>query len=117
VQTQQLSTSKSSISKHFSVVIGLFFLSGAAGLILQVVWMYRLGLVFGNAAYATAATLAAFFLGLAIGGWVLGNASTKLKRPLRAYGLMEIGIALTALLFIPGLNFYENHYASLVSFF
>lgn len=117
MQTQQLPISKPLISKHFSVVTGLFFLSGAAGLILQVVWMYRLGLVFGNAAYATAATLAAFFLGLAIGGWVWGNASAKLKRPLRAYGLMEIGIALTALLFIPGLNFYENHYASLVSFF
>jgi spermidine synthase len=115
-QTQQLPISKSIVSKHFTIVTGLFFLSGAAGLILQVVWMYRLGLVFGNAAYATAATLAAFFLGLAIGGWVWGNASAKLKRPLRLYGLMEIGIAITALLFIPGLDFYENYYATLVSF-
>lgn len=103
-------------SRHFSVLSFLFFLSGTAGLILQVVWMYRLGLIFGNAAYATAATLAAFFLGLAIGGWFLGNASTKFKRPLFAYGIMEIGIALTALLLIPGIAFYETHYASLVTF-
>jgi len=102
-------------SKHFSVLSLLFFLSGTAGLILQVVWMYRLGLIFGNAAYATAATLAAFFLGLAIGGWFLGNASASFKRPLSAYGLMEIGIALTALLLIPGIEFYETHYASLVT--
>ena len=102
-------------SKHFSILSLLFFLSGLAGLILQVVWMYRLGLIFGNAAYATAATLAAFFLGLAIGGWFLGNASAKFKRPLFAYGLMEIGIALTALLIIPGIQFYETHYASIVT--
>tara|TARA_R110000868_G_scaffold67368_1_gene200100 strand:- start:45288 stop:47876 length:2589 start_codon:yes stop_codon:yes gene_type:complete len=102
-------------SKHFSVLSFLFFLSGTAGLILQVVWMYRLGLIFGNAAYATAATLAAFFLGLAIGGWFLGNASARFKRPLSSYGFMEIGIALTALLLIPGIEFYETHYASLVT--
>ena len=69
----------------FSVLAFLFFLSGAAGLILQVVWMYRLGLIFGNSSYATAATLAAFFLGLAIGGWYLGSASAKFNR-LRIYG-------------------------------
>ncbi|WP_221930760.1 fused MFS/spermidine synthase [Changchengzhania lutea] len=74
-----------------------------------------MGLIFGNAAYATAATLAAFFLGLAIGGWFLGNASAQFKRPLFVYGLMEIGIALTALLLIPGIEFYETHYASVVA--
>ncbi|WP_456420403.1 fused MFS/spermidine synthase [Lutibacter sp.] len=102
--------------KRFSFLSFLFFLSGAAGLILQVVWMYRLGLIFGNSSYATSATLAAFFLGLAIGGWFLGNASSKFKRPLSAYGFVEIGIALTALLLIPGIAFYENHYASIVTF-
>jgi spermidine synthase len=109
-------TSNNINSKQFSLLSLLFFLSGTAGLILQVVWMYRLGLIFGNAAYATAATLAAFFLGLAIGGWFLGNASAKFKRPLLAYGLIEIGIALTALLLIPGIEFYETHYASVVTF-
>jgi spermidine synthase len=93
----------------------LFFFSGATGLILQVVWMYRLGLVFGNAAYATSATLAAFFLGIALGGWYWGNTSAKFKRPLALYGLMEIGIAATALLWIPGIEFYKDHYASLLS--
>ncbi len=97
------------------VVTGLFFLSGVAGLTLQVVWMYRLGLVFGNAAYATAATLASFFLGLAIGGWLWGKWAARLRRPLTVYGLMELGVALTALLWIPGLEFYEGHYASIVS--
>lgn len=98
-------------------LLGLYFLSGITGLLLQVVWLYRLGLVFGNAAYATAATLAAFFLGIGLGGWVIGNAAGRLKRPLAAYGLLETGIALTALLWLPGISFYEAHYPALVNAF
>ncbi|GMN11098.1 fused MFS/spermidine synthase [Croceitalea sp. MTPC9] len=103
-------------SGNFTFLYALFFLSGTAGLIFQVVWMYRLGLVFGNAAYATAATLSVFFLGLAIGGRFFGNVGARLKRPFRVYGLMELGIALTALLIIPSLDLYEMYYAEVVSF-
>jgi len=110
------STTKQVRSKHLYLLAVLFFLSGTAGLILQVVWMYRLGLIFGNASYATAATLSAFFMGLAIGGRFFGKASANFIRPLKAYGLMEIGIALTALLLIPGIDFYESHYATIVTF-
>jgi hypothetical protein len=45
----------------------LFFVSGFSALVLQVVWMRELSLVFGATAHAAAATLAAFFLGLATG--------------------------------------------------
>jgi spermidine synthase len=113
--TRQYQVSESIRSNRLIILFGLYFLSGLTGLIFQVVWMYRLGLVFGNAAYATAATLAAFFLGIALGGWFWGNASARLSRPLTAYGLMEVGIALTALLWIPGIEFYKTHYSSLVA--
>ncbi|HDZ07439.1 fused MFS/spermidine synthase [Maribacter sp.] len=103
-------------SGNFIFLYALFFVSGTASLMFQVVWMYRLGLVFGNAAYATAATLSAFFLGLALGGRFFGNASARFKRPLRMYGLMELGIALTAFLLAPGLDFYEKYYSDIVSF-
>ena len=103
-------------SGSFIFLCALFLLSGTAGLIFQVIWMYRLGLVFGNAAYATAATLSAFFLGLALGGRFFGKASARFKRPLRLYGFMELGIAVTALLLIPGLHFYEKYYSDIVSF-
>jgi spermidine synthase len=115
--TNKLSPTNHISSKRFTFLTVLFFFSGITGLILQVVWMYRLGLIFGNASYATAATLAAFFLGLAIGGWFLGSASTKFKKPLSAYGFIEIGIALTALLIIPGFDFYEKYYATVVNLF
>jgi len=114
--TKRYQISDSISSSRLILLSGLFFLSGTTGLILQVVWMYRLGLVFGNAAYATAATLAAFFLGIALGGWFWGNASARFDRPFTAYGLMEVGVALTALLWIPGIEFYETHYSSVVVF-
>jgi spermidine synthase len=99
---------------RFALMVVLFFLSGVAGLLLQVIWMYRLGLVFGNAAYATAATLSAFFLGLALGGWVWGDLAGRFRRPLAVYGLIEVGVALSALLLIPGLRLYETQYGSVV---
>src|SRR2546425_10609303 len=44
-----------------------FFLSGAAGLIDQVVWTKALGQLFGYSAYAVATVLAGFMGGLALG--------------------------------------------------
>ena len=114
--TSQSKSSKLLHSNQFLIVTFLFFLSGIASLLLQVVWMYKLGLIFGNASYATAATLAAFFLGLSLGGWFIGKASTNFKNSLAAYGLIEIGIAATALLLIPGFDFYETHYSNIVAF-
>ena len=48
-------------------LLACFFLSGAAGLIDQVVWSKALGLVFGHTAYAVATVLAVFMGGLAAG--------------------------------------------------
>lgn len=100
---------------RFSAVACVYAISGASGLILQGVWNYHLGLVFGNAAYATAATLAAFFMGLAAGGWLLGKAASRSRRPLALYGLLELGIALSALLFLAGIEFYRSNYPTLVA--
>ena len=45
----------------------VFFLSGASGLIFQVVWFERCGLVFGNSVLATSIVLSSFMAGLAVG--------------------------------------------------
>ena len=57
----------------------LFFLSGVAGLIYEVLWMKELGFLFGNTAYAVATTLSVFFLGLSAGGYVWGKKSENRK--------------------------------------
>ena len=73
---------------HF--LFALFFISGFSALVLQVVWMRELSLVFGATARAAAATLAAFFLGLAAGSGYWGRLSRCVTNPLRAYALLEI---------------------------
>ncbi|MFN6979866.1 MAG: hypothetical protein ACK4OP_17180, partial [Gemmobacter sp.] len=75
----------------------LFVLSGAAALIYQVLWVRELGLLFGSTAQAAAMTIAIFFAGIALGGWLFGRIAAGLARPLRAFGLVEIGVAGTAL--------------------
>ena len=85
-------------SKSSLWLIGVcFILSGATGLIYEVLWARMLGLVFGATTFAISAVLAAFMGGLALGSAWAGRLATKIKRPLRAYGIIEIGIALYAI--------------------
>ncbi|MGP1674388.1 MAG: hypothetical protein ACTS8Z_04135, partial [Candidatus Limnocylindrales bacterium] len=50
-----------------TAVLGIFVLSGAAGLIYEIVWSRQLVLVFGNTTQAVSAILTGFFGGMAIG--------------------------------------------------
>jgi spermidine synthase len=76
----------------------LFFASGAAGLIYQVVWTRMLLARFGAGLYAVCAVLTAFMAGLALGSWLLGKLSDRLERPFRVYALIEIGIGVFGLI-------------------
>ena len=76
----------------------LFFLSGAAGLAYEVVWLRLLVLVFGSAHFAVTAVLTAFMAGIGLGALVAGRWVDRAARhPLAVYGLLEIGIGLSAL--------------------
>src|SRR6185295_1413600 len=97
-------------------VVGIgavFFLSGAVSLVYQVLWMRKLGLLFGNTAQAAATTLTAFFLGLALGGHLGGRRAARLGNPLRAYGWVEIGIALGAAVYFGLMGAYGSIYPPL----
>src|SRR5687767_2695893 len=82
-------------------VHALFVASGAAGLVYEVLWMRRFAELFGATAPAAAATLCAFFAGLAAGSAVLGPLAHRLKRPLLGFAALEAGIGATALLVEP----------------
>jgi spermidine synthase len=95
------------------VVYLLFFLSGAAALVYQVVWVRALTLVFGGSHLAVTAVLTVFMGGLAIGGFVVGKRADRVARPLRLYGLLEFGIAGSALLFAGLMRLYPALYAAM----
>jgi len=69
-----------------------FFASGVSGLVYQVVWVRELVLVFGATTFAVSTVLTAFMGGLALGSYYFGRRSETVARPLRLYGLLEIGI-------------------------
>lgn len=75
-----------------------FVLSGATGLIYEILWARMLGLVFGATTLAVSTVLAAFMGGLALGSALAGRLAPRIKKPVSAYGWMEIGIAVYALL-------------------
>lgn len=95
------------------VVYLLFFLSGAAALVYQMVWVRALTLVFGGSHLAVTAVLTVFMAGLAIGGFVVGRRADRVAGPLRLYGLLELGIAGSALLFAGLMRLYPTLYAAL----
>lgn len=79
------------------MLVLVYFLSGTAGLVYEVLWLKWLALLFGSTAHASATVLSVFFLGLSAGGWFWGRRARDLRRPLQTYGLLEIGIAASAL--------------------
>jgi spermidine synthase len=78
----------------FGVLLICFFLSGATGLIYQVIWMRMLGLVFGHTVYAITTVLSAFMAGLALGSFLFARISARLRNLVATYGWLEIGIGL-----------------------
>jgi spermidine synthase len=88
-----------------------FIFSGATGLVYEVLWARMLGLVFGATTFAISTVLAAFMGGLALGSAVAGRVAGKITRPLRAYGLIEIAVALYALAVPFMFGLIDNLYA------
>jgi spermidine synthase len=95
-------------------ILALFFLSGACGLVYEVVWMRMLTLVFGATAFATSTILASFFSGLALGSFSFGRVIDRGGNPLKTYALLEAGVGVFAFLmpvFFSALNgFYVQAY-------
>ncbi len=95
--SRRCSVSPSVLRRRQLAASAVFFLSGAAGLVYQVVWSRLLNEIFGVSAHAVTAVLATYLGGLALGSWVLGRYADRVERPLRLYGWLEIAIGATAL--------------------
>jgi spermidine synthase len=92
---------------RFALLLSCFFLSGFAALLYQTAWTRELSFVFGTSDLAVAAVLAAYMGGLALGAAAAARFAMRLRRPVLAYGVLELAIAACALLVpwgIRGLN-------------
>lgn len=91
-------TPPSTVSRSvFALILIAFVASGAAGLMYEVVWFRSLTYVFGATQLAVSTVLASFMGGLALGSWLLGAAADRMRRPLRVYAMLEVGIAIGGL--------------------
>ena len=92
------------------LVLILFFLSGACGLVYEVVWARELSLIFGITIFATSTVLAAYMGGLALGSFLVGRFIDRSPNPLRVYAILEVGIGLLALLTPLAFSFARSFY-------
>ena len=97
------------------VLLALFFLSGFAALVYQVLWVRELGLLFGSTAQAAALAIAIFFAGIATGGWFWGRRAAGVGNSLRTFGRLEVGVAATALGHFVLVDAYHAVYPTLFS--
>ena len=81
------------------MILICFYLSGAAGLLYQVLWTRLLIPHVGATLHSVSTVLAAFMAGLALGSWLGGRAIDRWPAsPLRVYALLELLIAVSAAL-------------------
>jgi len=75
-----------------------FLLSGAAGLIFQMVWFHRCGLVFGSSVASATVVLSGFMGGLAAGNLLASRGGARIKDALRVYTALEIVVGASGVL-------------------
>jgi spermidine synthase len=101
-------------SRMNALLLVAFFLSGSVALVYQVLWTRQLGLIFGVTIQAASTVLACFMGGLALGSYLAGRWSDHLRRPLRAFAIVEALIAVSALLTPTLLGVADSVFVSLV---
>ncbi|MBI1853065.1 MAG: fused MFS/spermidine synthase [Planctomycetes bacterium] len=96
------------------VLLVAFGVAGFASMVYQVAWTRALALTIGSSVYAFSLIVTAFILGLAIGPLVLARWFDRLRDPLFAFALVEIGIALVSLAVAPLIGGLPYRIADLV---
>lgn len=92
----------------------VFFVSGTASLIFEVVWLHRCGLVFGNSVWSTSIVLSSFMGGLALGNALMARYGHRVVRFLLTYAVLEIVVASTGVAVAHALPQVEPLVAALV---
>src|SRR5688572_6232224 len=85
--------------RQVALLYAIFLVSGFCGLIYESIWSHYLKLLLGHAAYAQAVVLVVFVGGLALGAWLTGRVSERIRRPILWYAAIEAVVAVMAFTF------------------
>lgn len=83
--------------KRLIAIYFVFAASGFSGLIYESIWAKYLKLFLGHAAYAQTVVLIVFIGGMAIGAWLCGRFTDRIRQPLLAYAAAEFVVGLFAI--------------------
>jgi predicted membrane-bound spermidine synthase len=81
------------------VLYVVFTLSGAAGLVYEMIWSRYLALFLGHSAYAQVLVIAIFLGGMALGALLAGSRSERLRDPLKWYIVAEVAVGVIGVFF------------------
>jgi len=82
----------------FLLLLAVFFASGFAGLVYEILWIREFSFVLGNSVYTISTVLAAYMAGLAVGSRLAGRIAGNLARPLLVYSALEASIGVAGFL-------------------
>jgi len=97
VASKSVILGKATEATSFRPLLGLLFVSGASGLIYEIIWVRAVGLHFGTTTPAISTVLAAFMAGLATGNFIFGPRADRHLHPMRLYRNLEMGIGASGL--------------------
>ncbi len=75
----------------------IYFGSGMASLVDEVIWIRLLKLTLGNTVYASSIVVSMFMAGLALGALLMSRFADRVRRPLRLYAALELLATVSAL--------------------
>jgi spermidine synthase len=96
------------------LLLVLFFGSGCAALIYEIVWLQFLQLVIGSTAVSLGVLLGTFMGGMCAGSLLLPQVVSRQRHPLRVYALLELGIGaigLAVLYVMPHVEYVYTYFA------
>jgi spermidine synthase len=90
----------------------LFFGSGCAALIYEIVWFQMLQLFIGSSAVSLGVLVGTYMGGMCLGSVVLPRMISATRHPLRVYALLEFGIGVLGILILFGMPWAAQIYSA-----
>ncbi|MCJ7580371.1 MAG: fused MFS/spermidine synthase [Candidatus Aminicenantes bacterium] len=111
-QNTNLSTESLKSNRFFPLLLVMFFGSGCAALIYEVVWFQLLQLVIGSTAVSLAVLLGTYMGGMSLGSIMLPRLIPVHRHPLRIYAFIEMGIGISGLAILFGMPVVVRFYSA-----
>jgi spermidine synthase len=111
--TENQAADKLASSNLLPFLLLLFFGSGCAALIYEIVWLQLLELVIGSSGISLGVLLGTFMGGMCLGSLLLPRLIPQRIHPLRVYAILELGIGLIGILVLFGLPYLAELYTGL----